>query len=297
MTLANFVVIGAPKAGTTALYWYLAEHPEIFMSPVKETNYFAYGRNEKGQLLYGHPKIHRFRIRSADAYEALFAGAGNAVAIGEVSPIYLECPHAPARIRQQIPEARIICGLRNPVDRAYSDYLMYLRQFGYRFDPGRDLAATSGWAQPDSHWMHVSRYYPSLLRYFDAFPRSRICIFLFDDLQRDPCGVMRDIYRFLEVDPDFTPDFATPYNTGGLPANMLLERIFNRRTVRNAVEPWLPKGVMNRLRQLRTFNLRKPPGLPAELRMQLAGHFRDDIARTSELIGKNLEGWNGPAAP
>ncbi len=78
VSLPTFVVIGAAKAGTTALYWYLAEHPQVFMSPMKETNYFAYGLDEEGRLLYGDPELHSFRVRSVSEYEALFADAGAA---------------------------------------------------------------------------------------------------------------------------------------------------------------------------------------------------------------------------
>ena len=67
--LPNFVIIGAAKAGTTALYWYLDEHPQVFMSPVKETNYFAFGRDDDGSLLYGDPELHRFPVRSSEAYD------------------------------------------------------------------------------------------------------------------------------------------------------------------------------------------------------------------------------------
>jgi hypothetical protein len=96
LTLPNFIIIGAAKAGTTALYWYFAEHPDVFMSPVKETFYFAYGLDASGQLLYGDPDVHRFPVKTLAEYEALFAGAGGAKAIGEASPIYLECPQAAA---------------------------------------------------------------------------------------------------------------------------------------------------------------------------------------------------------
>src|SRR3954453_8767361 len=92
MTLPNFIVIGAAKAGTTALYWYLSEHPAVFMSPVKETNYFAYGRDAAGNLLYGAPEVHPFPIRTRADYERLFVDSNGAAAVGEASPIYLECP-------------------------------------------------------------------------------------------------------------------------------------------------------------------------------------------------------------
>jgi Sulfotransferase family len=289
--LPNFIVIGAAKAGTTALYWYLAEHPEVFMSPMKETNYFAYGLDDEGRLLYGDPELHRFRVQSQDAYEDLFAHTGDARAIGEASPIYLECPQAAARIRHLIPEARIICGLRNPVDRAYSDYLMYLRSRGLDFDPEQDLKASSVWARPDSHWMRISRYFEPLSRYFDGFPRNHIHIFLLDDLNRSPREVVQDVYRFVGVDPAFMFDMTTPHNVGGVPTSMLLERVFTSAAVRAAVDPWIPKRAANWVRQLRTRNLQQAPPLPAELRADLSNHFREDLERTSALIGRSLEGW------
>lgn len=290
-TLPTFIVIGAAKAGTTALYWYLAEHPQVFMSPLKETNYFAFGVDGDGRLLYGDPELHRFRVRSRDDYEALFAGAGDALAIGEVSPIYLECPQAAGRIRDAIPAARIVCGLREPVDRAYSDYLMYLRSRGRDLELQRDLTASSAWARPDSHWMQISRYHEALSRYFDVFPRDRIHVFLFDDLKRDPLGAVRDLYAFLGVDATFVPDLETPHNVGGVPASMKLERLLTSHAIRSFAEPLIPKRVADRLRRLRTRNLRPAPALPRPMRDELMGHFRDDIARTSELIGKSLDHW------
>src|SRR5689334_24224361 len=117
VTLPNFIVIGAAKAGTTALYWYLAEHPAVFMSPVKETNYFAYGVDAAGHLLYGDPEHHTFPVRTLAEYEQLFAEAAGQRAIGEASPIYLECPQAAQRIRDLLPAAQLICALRHPVER------------------------------------------------------------------------------------------------------------------------------------------------------------------------------------
>jgi hypothetical protein len=291
LTLPNFIVIGAAKAGTTALYWYLVEHPAVFMSRVKETNYFAYGLDGSGRLLYGDPEMHRYPVTSLREYELLFADAGDATAIGEASPIYLECPQASARIREQLPSVRIICGLRQPVDRAYSDYQMYLRARGRRLDPARDLTAGALWAQPDSHWMRIGRYYEQLLRYFNAFPRARIHVFLSDDLGRSPERALRQMYRFLEVDDGFIPDLATPHNIGGMPASRLLERLFTSRVLRSAVGPWIPEGAANWVRRFRTRTMREAPLLPRELRAELTNHFRDDILRTSELIGHDLAHW------
>ncbi|HYF12119.1 MAG TPA: sulfotransferase [Actinomycetota bacterium] len=294
MTRPDTIVIGAAKAGTTALYWYLAEHPDVFMSPLKETNYFAFGLDEHGRWLYGDPELHRFRVHSWDAYEELFERAGSARAVGEVSPIYLECPQTAGRIRERLPGARIICGLRDPVDRAYSDFLMYLRTRGRRLDPERDLVASAAWARPDSHWMKISRYHEMLVPYFDAFPAEQIHVYLFDDLRRDPLGTLRDVYAFVGVDTTFVPDLNTPHNVGGVPGNMRLERVLTSHRLRALVDPIVPRRVGDAVRRLRTRNLRRPPSLSPEVRTELLAPFRDDVARTAELIGRDLTHWLAP---
>jgi len=289
--LPNFIIIGAAKAGTTALYWYLAEHPAVFMSPVKETNYFAYALDAGGRLVYGDPDVHRFPVKSLGEYERLFADAGGAAAVGEASPIYLECPQAAGRIRERLPAARIICSLRQPVERAYSNYLMYLRRRGRRFDPARELTATAGWARPDSRWMQVSRYAPQLERYFEEFPREQIHVLLIDDFKPSPLRAVQDVYRFVNVDPAFAPDFDTPHAPGGMPASTMLEGFFTSGAIVSAVKPWVPLRAANWIRRLRTRNMRKPPTLPPALKHELTAHFRDDIARTSQLIGRSLAHW------
>jgi hypothetical protein len=292
MTLPNFIVIGAAKAGTTALYWYLSEHPAVFMSPVKETNFFGYGRDAEGRLLYGDPEVHHFPIQTLAEYEQLFEGADGVPAVGEASPIYLECPQAAERIRAAIPTVRLVASLRQPVERAYSDYLMHLRHCGLRFDPTRDLSPSAPWAAADSRWMQVSRYHGQLERYYAAFPRSQIHVALFDDLRRDALGMVQDVYRFVGVDAAFAPDFETPHAIGGLPASRLVERVLTNRVVGSVVKPLLPVKAANWVRRMRARNLQKPPSLPAELRRELTLRiFRDEIDRTGRLIGRSLEHW------
>ncbi|MFB3737376.1 MAG: sulfotransferase [Candidatus Velamenicoccus archaeovorus] len=297
MTLPNFVMIGAAKAGTTALYWYLTEHPQVFMSPMKETNFFAYGLDERGDLLYGDPDLHTFPVRTLEEYAALFGGAGDAVAVGEISPIYLECPQAAARMHELVPHARILCILRHPVDRAYSDYQMYLRSRGRRLDPARDLTPEATWARPDSHWMQIGRYHDALARYVERFPRERIHVFLFDDLRRDARGFVQDVYRSLGVDPTFVPDLETPHNVGGMPKNRLVERLLMSKRLKTMVQPLVPRRAADLARRIRTRNLRRAPTLPSALRAELTARFRDDIERTAQLIGRDLGHWLVPEPP
>jgi hypothetical protein len=289
--LPNFIVIGAAKAGTTALYWYLADHPQVFMTSMKETNFFAYGLDDKGKLLYGDPELHHFPVRSLRQYKLLFEDADDATAIGEASPIYLECPQAARRIARLIPDGKIICGLRDPVDRAYSDYLMYLRSRERRLEPEADLIPTAAWTQPYSHWMQIGLYHSLLSRYYEVFPSEQIHVFLFDDLRKNSREVMQNIYRFLGVDSSFDPDFETPHNVGGVPASMLLERVLTNSHVKATLEPLLPRWASDGVRRFRGRTMRKAQSLPPELRQNLVHHFRDDIAKTSDLIGRSLEHW------
>ena len=111
------------------------------------------------------------------------------------------------------------------------------------------------------------------------------------DCRQPRSGRPQDLYGFLDVDPAFVPDFATPPNVGGMRASRLLEGLFTSSPIRLAVEPWLPKRAASWVRRLRTRNMRQAPPLPVELRKELTHHFRDDIAMTSQLIGRSLERW------
>lgn len=293
--LPDFLVIGAAKAGTTALYWHLREHPQVSMSRLKETNFFAYGTGAPGDAGYGDPDLHRFPVRSFAEYAEQFERLSGVLAVGEVSPIYLECPHTAGRIAARLPDVGIVCCLRNPVDRAYSDYLMYLRKRGKRLEPERDLALDAAWARADSHWVRIGRYAELLEPYLSAFPRERIYVYLFDDFVREPLGTVQGIYRFLGVDDGFVPDLTTPHNIGGLPANMVLERLVTSKRLRTAVDAWVPRSLANLVRRVRTSNLQRPPDLPLELRRQIEQHVSDDIARIEVLLGRDLQSWRSHA--
>src|SRR5262245_16436607 len=118
----NFFIVGAAKAGTTSLHAYLSAHPQVFMPALKEPHYFA-----DFEL---SPEFDNFMpvIRDQPAYQDLFRGSQGSTAVGEASPSYLCDPAAAARIKAAIPDAKIVISLRNPVDRAYSHYLMDLHE-------------------------------------------------------------------------------------------------------------------------------------------------------------------------
>jgi hypothetical protein len=139
--------------------------------------------------------------------------------------------------------------------------------------------------------MRIGKYYPQLRRYYDAFPRNRIHVFLFDDMRKNTLGTVQQVYRFLGVDPTFVPDLNTPHNIGGMPANPRLDRLLRHRVIRTTVGPWLPQPAANWIRRLLAKNMQKAPALPVELERRLREHFHTDIKQTAELIGRNLDHW------
>src|ERR671929_75877 len=117
MTMPNFFIIGAMKSGTTALYYYLEQHPEVYMSPVKEPNFFCSQEQKNGADA----------VTDIRAYERLFRGVLGETAVGEASHCYLYEPRAAAAIRRCVPEAKLLAILRNPIDRAFSHFLHMVR--------------------------------------------------------------------------------------------------------------------------------------------------------------------------
>ncbi|MCW5935662.1 MAG: sulfotransferase, partial [Fimbriimonadia bacterium] len=151
MRMPNFLIIGAAKSGTTALYFYIKQHPEVFMAKVKEPRFFAYegGVPEwKGPL---DAENNAWVITDKEVYTALFNDVSEEKVWGEASPIYLYSEPAPERIKNYAPDAKLVAILRHPIERAYSHYLHLirdnrepLRDFGKALDLEPERMA-NGW--------------------------------------------------------------------------------------------------------------------------------------------------------
>lgn len=298
-TLPNFLIIGAGRSGTTSLYEYLRQHPDVFMSDVKEPSYFAFMHGNlpvRGQ----HANwVRRNAVTTRQGYEQLFASAGSAKAIGEASPIYLNDPEVPERIRAVLPDVRLIAMLRNPVERAYAGWLG-LRRDGNEpastFEEALSLEETrlrEGWS-PSTGLVRNGMYHQMLSRYYDRFPRERIRVFLFEDLVRDVRAVVGDVFRFLGVDDSCIPDTSRKFATTGLVRNPFLRLIWTHSYgPRQLVRPLLPGRWRDAAFAWATSDLVKPALAPAT-RTALIDRFRGDIVALQDLIGRDLSGWLNP---
>jgi hypothetical protein len=290
MTMPNFLIIGAMKSGTTALYYYLAQHPQVYMSPVKEPDFFCFeGRASRDNS-----------AERIEAYRGLFEDVSDEKAIGEASHCYLYEPEAAARIQQHLPEARFIAILRDPVERAYSHFLHMVRNGAEPLTDFRQaLREEEARAYHNRGFQdYVGRglYHDQLKRYFDAFGRDRVKVYLYEDLSNEPVGVLQDTFRFLKVDDSFVPDVSVRRNVSGSPRYKTLDKFLRRQSpIKDALKIHLPAGLRWRLSKafddLKTRNLTQPPPVQSEVRRQLIRAYRDDILKVQELIHRDLSGW------
>jgi hypothetical protein len=294
MPMPNFLVIGAEKCGTTALYHYLRQHPQIYMSPAKETGFFGAEGKRPGSRAPGHlPTKH---INNIDDYRALFRGVSSERAIGEASPYYIYSTRALARIHHYIPSAKLIAILRNPVERAYSNYLHAvwlgrepLTDFTQALSQ-EEARIQSGW-EGLFHYQQKGLYYRQLRRYFDKFDEGQIRVYLQDDLNDDPIHVMKNIFRFLSVDDEFSPDVSVRHNVSGIPKYKVLHTLVTELN-RPSLKKLLPVGLVHRLREpIRNRILTKAPQLPLEARRDLIEVYREDIYNLQNLIQRDLSDW------
>jgi hypothetical protein len=298
MAMPNFLIIGFEKAGTTSVYHYLKQHPQVFVSPTKETNFFIYEGQNPEILPYlpaGLPVI-----KSLNAYRALFEDVSEHKAIGEASPLYLADPRAAKQIQHYLPKARLIAILRDPAERAYSAYWMRVRDGRETRSFEQAVEQELAGRLDDSleverrHYVRWGLYAKHLKAYLSSFDRSQLAIHLFDDLQADPGEFMRALFRFLEVDDDFTPDTSVRYNASGVPRRKFLRPLFGKSAVTRTLKRALPAPLSRRAASIqeawRSRELAKPP-LPSNLRRQLVAGYRSDILELQRIIGRDLSRW------
>jgi hypothetical protein len=297
MTLPNFFIIGAAKAGTTALYEYLKQHPQIFMALVKEPKFFAFQNEALAFAGPGDMEAQRNVVTDLFAYENLFRGAGGARAIGEASVIYLYSEQACARIRHYVPDAKLIAVLRNPVERAFSNYLMNVRDGRETLEFADALAAEEKRIRENWefiwHYTRAGFYFQQLRRYYDAFPSAQLHIILHEDLEQAPLRVTQETFAFLEVNPSFQPDVWVKHNVSTAVPKWRYR--IPRRTLRSRparwLKPYLPARAQRKMEQVLQQRDKPRPAMQPQVRRHLQALFREDILALQDLIRRDLSAW------
>lgn len=288
--LPNFFIAGTPKSGTTSLFNYLDEHPEVFMCPEKEPNYFSYQDIVQQNLYYAEKGI-----GNRDEYEKLFKDVTSEKAIGEASVSYLFYEKVPARIKTTVPDAKIIIILRNPVDRAFSHYLMDTR-LGYLNIAFEDIIYKR--VQHPlldlyyQQFVELGFYFEQVKRYIDLFGEGQVKIFINDDLKEDISKVILSVYAFLNINSNLMPDFKKQYNVYQKPRNIFISKLYSSKHLRNLARKIIPENLVDTVKNTLLIKGKKPK-LSMETRKYLNGLFKDNILQTAGLIGRDLSHWSG----
>jgi sulfotransferase family protein len=284
----NFLIVGAAKAGTTSLHDYLGQHPDVYMSPFKEPNYFVPG--------YGYD--------SWDDYLALFRGAVGEKALGESSTGYLQCEKSPGLIKSSLGKIKIVLMLRNPASRAASLYWWMVRE-GYEnastfaealeLEPSRMQSSEFRENSPEFYvwygYYATGLYSDQVRRYLETFGKENVGIFIFEEFAKDPLTTCRDIFEFLDVDPNFEPQIAV-HNEARLPASPRLQ-FWLRNRARHYLS-FLPSRIRrNFLDWLMALNTNRgsPPRREPGIETRMLERYRDDIRELERIIERDLSVW------
>jgi hypothetical protein len=299
--LPDFLIIGAGKSGTTSLDNYLKQHPDIFVSQVKEPNFFALEglsipKNDPDQFFH-----FPWSVTTLEKYRELFQNARPGQMVGETSPMYLYGERAPANIKKYVPNAKLVVILRQPADRVYSRYMHLAQEHRVPGKGFEDIFNRDGvwWKRNDL--VNEGFYHKHLSRYFELFPLSNILVILYEELNKNRDKTVRDIFSFLGVRSDITIDTRPEFNPSGLIKNKFIDRIIGKRSPIFSTLSKLSPSLYEKLKtnptlgryfyQMRKKNLEKPyfdPVMRARITNEI---YREDILQLQKLIDKDLSHW------
>ncbi len=293
--MPDFFIVGAFKCGTTAMYEYLRQHPQVFMPFHKEP------------LFFGDDLTRRYGRMAPEQYLALFRDARAGQRVGEASAWYLYSQSAAREIRDFNPEAQIIVMLRNPVDVMYAQHSQLLFNVEEDIvDFGAALAA-----EPDRrrgkrlppgplrvenlYYRESVRFAEQLERYLDVFGRERVHVILFDDFRGDTPAAYRGVLEFLGIDPAFVPDFEVRNPNKQVRFKMLQRLVYQPPGPLLRAVPVLRRfPLVHRVREgVLKMNsaAKRRPAMDPKLRRRLLDELAPEIEQLGRLIGRDLSGW------
>jgi hypothetical protein len=274
--LPNFLIIGAQRSGTTSLFQVLKRHPQIFLPDIKEVNFFFHDNHYR---------------RGVEYYQTFFAEAPpSADLVGEASPGYLCKPEVPRRIHGLLPSVKLVAVLRNPVDRAYSQYWDNRRFLAepLSFEQAMEVALTPEYRHGQRGYFSRGAYINQIESYLEMFKREQMLVLIFEDLKKDPEAVFRRCFDFLGVDPDFRCPQMTRASNPSMVWDNPVHSFFLRR---NKYQKWVPKHWIKQACRGPLVQRRYPPMSPAA-RQRLLEFYRPFNRRLEQFLGRDLDGWN-----
>ncbi|MCC6508349.1 MAG: sulfotransferase [Pirellulaceae bacterium] len=299
----NLFVIGAPKCGTSSLYAYLRQHPQVYMAKPKEPNHFVYSSGNP----YGWGTSHPYS--TLDAYLSLFRATGDQGIVGEASTCYCLMPHVARAIRNHNPEAKLIAVLRDPVERAWSMYLYWhqfnpqyqrldLDDFRARFVADDLMTDLERGRSTRVKWLRgAGMYWANLSHFYSEFPADQIFLLNYDDFVRQPQRMMDQLCEFLGVS-SYTFDTSVRENTTAVPRFRRLYNFVNlnvehplRRALKNTFGKLLPMRTLRLSLNQALLSVQAQRTLPDSLYHELGDFYRDDLKRLADHTGFPVRQW------
>jgi hypothetical protein len=286
----NFFIVGAQKAATTSLHFYLREIPGVYMSPLKETFYFAPHAVQTDAFDV---------IRNKKEYLRLFEKANRHIAIGEATPGYLWDSDAPKLIHQTVPHARIIMILRDPIERAYSQYLQSVKYGGMKAsfygELMRDYKSQEKLYGPSQLYVEMGMYYEQVKRYFDTFGREQVKVVIFEEFVQHPPQSVNEVLAFLGVNYTVTADIMEHYNPDSVPRSPLSRLVFaffrwlRARNIKfYKILALLPDSLVESAPEKILFKRAQKPKIDPKVVKFLREIYYDDVLKLQSLLGRSL---------
>lgn len=280
MTLTpNFFIAGTPKSGTTSLFHYLQEHPEVFLPELKEPHFFSC---PEVKSTYYKTKI----VDSKQEYLDLYQERESYKAVGDLSSSYLFNKETPKRIHQFNPYAKIIIVLRNPVERALSHYLMDVNLGYINVSLSKVINNKDTFKQHYQEYIELGFYEQQIRAYTKQFPDSQIKVVLSDTLYANTAETLKDIYSFINVSTTFITDFETVHNSYTVPRFKALKSLVQS----DGLKKMIPSGLKSGLKSLIYKTNAEKPKLEVEKNL-LREIYKKSIVETETLINQDLSSW------
>lgn len=291
----NFLIVGAAKAGTTALYYYLKQHADIGFPDLKEPKYFSSINLNFPHNGIGDHSVDKYAVKDWYEYLKLFKGLSSYKRIGEASPDYLFYHKKTANlIKESLGDIPIIIILRNPIKRAFSAYIYLKRDNREPLSFGEGLEAEENRLNDNWDFMWGYKkgglYSEQIKTFLNTF--TNVKVILQEDLKTDTKRVIKEVYSFLKVNPDFKTDTSIKHNPSGIPKNLIAKFLLNRNSkvsvnIRGFLKSVIPRSI---LEKVASHSLEKKSISRPEQEL-LKNYFQDDIAKLETLLGKDLSKW------
>lgn len=296
MKKPNFIIAGFPKCGTTSLHHYLSEHPQIFMPSQKELHFFTYEILSK---LKNGPKdgaVKKTQIQDSKKYLDFYRNVKNEIAVGDASPSYINYPNQFLKIKEYLEDPKFIIVLRDPINRAYSNYLHLKREqretLTFKEAVNRENKRIKDKYSDFWYYKFNSTYYDKILKAKETF--KEVLIITSEELNENHEATMKKVYKFLDVDCDFiTKRKSNRFNKGGYyKKNLFTKIIFQPSKFKNLIKKFIKPTPSLKILLARVASLFrvKTEEIDEETVLYLTKHFKEEVKKLKSL-NINTSNW------